>query len=950
MQNGVKFGLLGVLLGVFSGFLVTDAIGQNRYQVMVFSKTEGFRHSSIEAGLNAINHLGDENSFGVFATENAGYFHPDSLLHFQAIVFLNTTQNILNPDQEQAFMTYMQSGGGWVGIHAAADTEYDWEWYGGLVGAYFSSHPAVQPADIVVTDHFHPSTKELPRLWNHTDEWYNYNINPRANVHVLAVIKESSYEGGEMGEDHPIAWAHHYDGGRAWYTGLGHTVESYQDRNMLSHILGGIEWAAGMADGDVTSTLTSAYDEVVLTSELTDPMEIDITSDGRVFIIEWAGIVKIWEPKTGAMRVIGWLPVEKKIEDGLLGLALDPDFDETSWVYIYYSTTSDQSTVNRLSRFVYDSHMLNIESEIIMLEIPVQRIICCHSGGSIQFDKDGLLYLSTGDNTGGDRNSLDPDFRRMADQGRTAANTNDLRGKILRIQPEPDGTYTIPEGNLFQPDSLHRGEIYAMGLRNPFRISIDESTGWLYWGDVGPGLIDSWDEFNQAKGPGFFGWPLFTGYNDPYTHYHLAEREYVEPDATMPVNESEYNTGIGELPPAHPAWIRYFYGPSDEYPELGAGGLNPMAGPVFHYDETTAMDTALPPYYNGKVMIYEWMRNWVQIITLDEDGHILDIDPFLPGNDYISPMDIEVGPRGRLHIIEWGDLFWGSNANAQLVRLDYHGASGPPDPIAEEPASGLPLRLNWPPEGSIFDFDSTYSYQAMVHDQALANKVLVNVYTGVDTSPIPFATHSKLEGEFSITRAYTQSPEVHYADRFALLEACLDISCHQIKLQPRLKEAEHVTSATNANRQTYSSHPASVHWRQSALTSMSLKNSSQLVYTPLNLNGIQSLTLRFRITGNGTLHIAADSIDSNIVSLDMSPETGEPITPRQSKYVAGVSSDFPGMESLAEGAYDFWREISIPIPASEKTISLILTFMSMEEDAILELDWIRFNGPGVKSY
>ena len=171
---------------------------------------------------------------------------------------------------------------------------------------------------------------------------------------------------------------------------------------------------------------------MVLTTELTDPMEIDITSDGRVFIIEWAGSIKIWEPATGAMRVIGWLPVDKNIEDGLLGLALDPQFDENQWVYIYYSVISDvPKKVNRLSRFVYDGYLLDMDSEIAMLEIPVQRTTCCHSGGSVQFDKDGLLYLSTGDNSGGDRNSPDPDLRRMADQGRTSANTNDLRCPIV---------------------------------------------------------------------------------------------------------------------------------------------------------------------------------------------------------------------------------------------------------------------------------------------------------------------------------------------------------------------------------------------------------------------------------------------------------------------------------------------------------------------------------------
>ena len=948
MRSILQRYLSGLIVAMIIGLGVAEAAGQDRYEILVFSKTEGFRHNSIEAGVEAIRALGAENEFGVLATEDADYFHVDSLQRYQAIVFLNTTLDVLDPGQQEALMAYIQSGGGWVGVHAAADTEYDWEWYGGLVGAYFSSHPDVQPAEVVVTDRLHPSTKNLPFLWTHTDEWYNYKINPRANVHVLAVIKESSYEGGVMGDDHPIAWAHHYDGGRAWYTGLGHTVESYKDPYMRSHLLGGIEWAAGVVEADVTATLASAYDEVLLTSELTDPMEIDITSDGRVFIIEWAGTIKIWEPDTKAMRVIGWLPVDKKIEDGLLGLALDPNFDDNSWVYIYYSAISGESTVNRLSRFVYDGRMLDTDSEIPMLEIPVQRIKCCHSGGSIQFDKDGLLYLSTGDNSGGDRNSPDPDLRRMSDQGRTAANSNDLRGKIIRIKPEPDGTYSIPEGNLFKADSLHRGEIYSMGHRNPFRISIDDSTGWVYWGDVGPGLTDSWDEFNQAKEPGFYGWPFFTGYNDPYTHYHLADKEYIVPDPDVPVNESEYNTGIRELPPALPAWIRYYYGPSDEYPELGAGGLNPMAGPVFHFDPANALDTALPPYYNGKVMIYEWMRNWVQIVTLDEDGSILEIDPLLVGNDYIRPMDIEVGPRGRLYIIEWGDQFWGSNANAKLVRLDYHGSSGPPDPVAQASPLALPLRIGWPPNGAVFDFDSTYSYRVAVHDQARSGETSVHVYTGVDTSPIPLASYSGAEGVFSITRDYTQIPEVHYVDRFALVKACLDTSCHQVKLQPRLKEAEHVTSAITATRKTYSAHPASKHWRRSVLSTMSLENGAQLSYEPLNFLGIERLTFRFRATGTGTLQFVAEESNSILTSIEISPDAGYPVTLHQAEYVSDVSPDFPGMESLAEGAYNNWREISVPIPASENTMSLMLTFTSTQEDSSMELDWIRFEGPGLK--
>jgi len=916
-----------------------------RYRILVFSRTEGFRHASIEPGIAALKALGSAHRFEVVATEEAAYFHPDTLARYAAVVFLNTTGDVLDAMQEKAFEAYIRQGGGFVGIHAAADTEYDWPWYGRLVGAYFDSHPRVQPANVLATDRQHPATADLPLRWNHTDEWYNYHINPRAWVHVLAVVQESSYEGGAMGPDHPIAWAHEYEGGRSIYTGLGHTTESYREPYVMAHLYGAIEWAAGHRPGDVQATLASGYQEVVLTGELTDPMEIDITSDGRVFIVEWAGAIKIWEPDTNEMRVIGWLPVEKNIEDGLLGIALNPAFDENGWVYIYYSPVTEEQKLNRLSRFVYDGWQLDMSSEIAMLEIPVQRIQCCHSGGSVQFDKEGLLYLSTGDNSGGNRDHEDPHYRRLADQGRTSANSNDLRGKILRIRPEPDGTYSIPEGNLFKADSLHRGEIWSMGHRNPFRISIDDSTGWVYWGDVGPGLEHGWDEFNQAQGPGFYGWPLFTGYNDVYPDYRIGGQPHVAPDPDRPVNDSPHNTGVRELPPAQPAWIRYFYGMSEEYPELGAGGLNPMAGPTFHFDASTAYPTALPPYYDNKVMIYEWMRNWVQVVTLNPDGSVLKMDPFLPGNDYIRPMDIEVGPHGHLYILEWGDEFWGSNPNAQLVRLDYYGSNpGRPAPPAVSPP-GRPVMVAWPPNGGIFDFNGAIAYTAEVEDQALADQVSVQIYTGFDTSPIPLEKLEGLAGKFTVSKDFTHHPDIHYADRFAVVEACLERACSQVKLQPRLKEAEHVFSAEESTRKTYSARPASEHWGRTALSVMPVENGSVLAYGPVNLYGITGLTLRFRATEDGQVSVTAPGLELAVI--DVGPEAGEAVTPHQADYLASVPADAPGLGLLEEGAYDNWREISVDLAEFEGSFTLTLGFASEAERIFLELDWIRFDGPGI---
>jgi type 1 glutamine amidotransferase len=219
-------------------------------RVLVFSKTAGFRHSSIPTGIAAIQQLGTANGFAVTATEDAAQFTSANLAQYQAVIWLSTTGDVLNSEQQSAFESYIAAGGGYVGIHAAADTEYDWPWYGGLVGAYFSSHPAIQQAVVRVEDRANPSTSHLPASWTRTDEWYNYRANPRANVKVLATLDESTYSGGAMGADHPITWCQNYGGGRSWYTGLGHTEESYADPNFTRMLLGGIQVAAGAKPAD----------------------------------------------------------------------------------------------------------------------------------------------------------------------------------------------------------------------------------------------------------------------------------------------------------------------------------------------------------------------------------------------------------------------------------------------------------------------------------------------------------------------------------------------------------------------------------------------------------------------------------------------------------------------------------------------------------------------------
>ncbi|MEV8379116.1 ThuA domain-containing protein [Kribbella sp. NPDC056861] len=248
-----------LLVGGAVGLKPAAAWAAAPYQVLVFSKTAGFRHDSIPAGIQAIRELGAANGFTVTATEDSNVFTASQLAAYKAVVFLSTTGDILTAAQQTAFEGYINGGGGYVGVHAAADTEYGWPWYGQLVGAWFHSHPAIQQVTARVEDRTHPSTAHLGTTWVRTDELYNYSTNPRPNVRVLINLDESTYSGGNMG-DHPIAWYHSQGSGRSFYTGFGHTIESYSNQPFRQHLLGGIQYAAGVvATPPVTSVEGEAF-------------------------------------------------------------------------------------------------------------------------------------------------------------------------------------------------------------------------------------------------------------------------------------------------------------------------------------------------------------------------------------------------------------------------------------------------------------------------------------------------------------------------------------------------------------------------------------------------------------------------------------------------------------------------------------------------------------------
>ncbi len=696
-------------------------------RVLVFSKTAGYRHASIEPGIKAIQKLGKENGFKVVSTEDANAFREENLAQYAAVIFLNTTGDVLDHVQQADFERYIQAGGGYVGIHAAADTEYDWMWYGKLVGGYFNGHPNnpnVRKADIQVLDKNHPSTKMLPERWERDDEWYNYkNLNP--NTQVLANLDETTYEGGTNGENHPIAWYHDFDGGRAFYTGGGHTDASFVEPLFLEHLLGGIQYAIGDNVRDYTQAhhhrvpAANRFVKTVLAQNLNEPMELDLFPDGRILFVERAGAIKLYDPEKDRLREVTKFPVFTKYEDGLLGMAIDPNYEENKWIYLFYSPLGSKP-VQHISRFVFDDDSLHYATEKVVLEIDVQRDECCHSGGSLEFGPDGNLFIGVGDDT----NPFDSDGfapiderpgRKPWDAQRSAGNTNDLRGKILRITPQADGSYTIPDGNLFPegtPDT--RPEIYVMGCRNPFRLSIDAKTKYLYWGDVGPDAGKDQedrgpkgiDEINQARTPGFWGWPYSRGNNQAYHDYNFAS-ETSGPlfNTENPINESANNTGLRELPPIQESVIWYSYDKSLEFPWVGTGGKNPMAGPIF-YSDLYDHEEKYPEYFDGKLLIYEWMRNWIYLMKFDSSGQVVKIDPFMQNEKFSRPMDMQFGRDGKLYLLEYGKLWFSRNIDARLVRIDY--VRGNRAPVAKVTANKLvgaaPLTVIFSAADS-YDFD-----------------------------------------------------------------------------------------------------------------------------------------------------------------------------------------------------------------------------------------------------
>ncbi|HEX7071587.1 MAG TPA: ThuA domain-containing protein [Rhodothermales bacterium] len=848
----------------------------HEFEALVFTKTAGFRHSSIPDGIAAIVRLGQEHRFGVDATEDANIFTPDLLQKYDVVVFLSTTGDILNSEQEAALQAFVEQGGGLVGIHAAADTEYEWPWYGQAIGGYFRSHPRNQTATIHVEDATHPATAHLPSEWVRLDEWYNYRQNPRENVHVLMTLDESTYEGGQMEGDHPISWANMAGEGRVFYSGLGHTEESYTEAEFVQHILGGIRWAAGQAGDDLGDAgalpAGGSFEKVILNDDTLDPFELDVANDGRVFFIERAGTLRIWHPESGTTSTAGYVPVRMTGENGMLGLALDPNFDANHWIYLLH-TVPDGEPRQRLSRFFLDeTEQLDLESEKVLLEIPLTLGECCHSGGSLAFGPDGSLFISIGDETNpfasDGYNPIDErKGRDVWDAQRSAANPNDLRGKILRIRPLPDGTYEIPSGNLFAADDPEtRGEIYVMGNRNPFRITIDQKTGWLFWGEVGPDAgapnpergPAGHDEINLAKAPGNYGWPYFTGDNKAYHDFDYSTATPGGPfDPAHPVNDSPNNTGRRELPPAQPALIWYTYGPSEEFPQLEAGGRTAIAGAVYRHDPShEAVPGALPASFDGVFFFGEWQRNQLFTAHLDEQGNLLGFQRFMPETEFLRPMDMDIGPDGRLYLIEWGTAYGGNNPDAKIVRLDYRPSVSASN---SERRSASGLRFVTPLTGTVANGGSV-RYEVALPEGVAGNAVRVEAVLESDGNVLARSEATGATGTLMLPDGTSRWP-VFVSRRWRLTASAGDRVTEAVFVYPPAMESEH-TDRYYETTKVLAYDAAS----QSTESGLLLGENSWVAYGPLVLNGVNRVSADVSPLTPGTLEFRADSVAGAVLA------------------------------------------------------------------------------------
>ncbi|GGS60204.1 ThuA domain-containing protein [Actinokineospora fastidiosa] len=641
--------------------------------------------------------------------------------------------------------------------------------------------PEVAESVVNLVDRQHPANQGIPVKWTRADRWLNWEPNPIGTVHTVAQVEERHYDPGQgaNGAFHPVSWCRDYEGGRSFYTGMGHTEAGYGEENFRKHLLGALQWTTGIVRADCQATIAANYKVERLTAQnkqgqldqIGEPHGMDIAPDGTVFyigkaacpsgpIVPWenpkvglgCGTIHTWDPDTKKVSLLTTLEVMGnrgsgselvKNEEGLVGIALDPDFADNGWVYVYWmpheSIDRDKRIGKRtISRFTYADGTIDQATRVDLLEWDAQIHSCCHAGGGMAFDKDGNLYIGSGDNNssqgseGYSGNNWTAEYKGVSfqDARRTSGNTNDLNGKILRIHPEADGSYTIPEGNLFpesaDPGDKTRPEIYVMGVRNIARLDIDPVHNWLTAGWVGPDAFAPSPELGPAKyetatiitESGNHGWPYCMGNRQPYRDRSNTDASVLTGwyDCDNPKNNSPRNTGLVDLPPVKDNMIWYSPGGGgpifpdrgdgiptykDEdaiytQPYLRGGGQAVMSGPTYQRELVdTDSGVAWPEYWDGKWFIGDQSNSANRIaVTVDPKGVPAQAPPLfaetlrqiIPGGrsdtSLQSWMDAKFGPDGALYLLDYAGGFFSLDSNQKLIRITYTGGPATPAPTA----------------------------------------------------------------------------------------------------------------------------------------------------------------------------------------------------------------------------------------------------------------------------
>ncbi|GAB3894810.1 hypothetical protein GCM10029964_073810 [Kibdelosporangium lantanae] len=632
--------------------------------------------------------------------------------------------------------------------------------------------PAVNSATVDILDRQHPATRDLPLNITRSDRWYNWDPNPVGTVHTVAQVEERFYNPGlgANGAFHPVSWCRDYDGGRSFYTGMGHTDGSYGEDAFRKHLAGALKWTTGIVRGDCQATIASNYKIERLTGQnqtgqldqIGEPHGLTVTPDGTIFyvgkaacpsgpIVDWndpnvglgCGTIHKYDPATKQVKLLTTLPVMGnrgsgdelvKNEEGLLGIVPDPNFAQNGWLYVYWMPHDSIDRVKQvgyrtISRLTYDKNAQTIDQATRkdLLQWPVQIHSCCHAGGGMAFDAKGNLYVGSGDNNssqgagaGYSGNNWTQEFQGISfqDARRTAGNTNDLAGKIIRIHPEADGTYTIPEGNLFPPGTEKaRPEIYVMGVRNIARLAIDPVHQWLTAGWVGPDAPSPDPELGPAKyetatiitSAGNQGWPYCMGNRQPYRDRSNTDASVLTGwyDCNAPKNNSPRNTGLVDLPPIRDNMMWYSpdgggpvfplrggTGPDANIPTYKAsdatytepyfrgGGQAIMSGPTYHRELVNANSgVAWPAYWNDKWIIGDESSGNNRVAVTVDPGKVPQQAPpafaetlakIIPAgvadNKVQSWMDAKFGADGALYMLDYGGGFFSSTATRSSSR------------------------------------------------------------------------------------------------------------------------------------------------------------------------------------------------------------------------------------------------------------------------------------------